>query len=140
MTQNAYYEIYLHVVWHTKNSAALLRGPIEQATHTFLWERVTQTEGVYLDAVGGTDDHVHLAVHVSPTVDLARWIGELKGACSHHVNHEVARQKLLYWQEGYGIVSFGKKNLPFVIDYIRTQRKHHTRHSIIDRLERILSD
>jgi putative transposase len=140
MAQNSYYEIYLHVVWHTKNNTGILRGHIERTTHEYLRRRIVDTEGVFLDATGGTDDHVHLAVHIAPTTDIAGWIGDLKGACSHYVNNEVAKQKLLYWQTGYGVVSFGRKNLPFVCDYIRNQREHHARGGVIDRLERVMPE
>ena len=137
MSHNAYYELYLHVVWRTKGSAALLRGHVEAAVHRFLKRKVRDTDGVYFHEVGGTEDHVHLAVHIAPTVEIAKWIGDLKGACSHHVNHEVLEQKLLYWQNGYGVVSFGKNNLGFVLEYIRNQREHHRKYNTIDRLERI---
>ena len=137
MSRDAYYEIYLHLVWHTKGNAAILRGPIEKAVHEFLRRRIMDTDSVYVHEIGGVDDHVHLAVHVAPTVEIAKWIGDLKGACSHYINTEVAKQKLLYWQRGYGVVSFGKNNLPFVVDYIRRQRVHHSDGKIIDRLERV---
>ncbi len=135
MSHNAYYEVYLHVTWRTKGSAAVLRGNIEREVHEFIGRRIRETEGVYIHAIGGTDDHVHLAVHIAPTVEIAKWIGDLKGACSHHVNQAVG-QKLLYWQNGYGVVSFGKRNLDFVVEYIRRQRDHHAKGDVIDRLER----
>lgn len=34
------------------------------------------------------------------------------------------RRGTLAWQTGYGVVSFGKRNLPWVVDYIRNQREH----------------
>ena len=77
-----------------------------------------------------------------PSISRPRWILQngsatsLKGACSHHVNKTLGR-KLLYWQNGYGVVSFGKRNLSFVLEYIRGQREHHAGDGIIDRLERI---
>ncbi len=140
MSHNAYYEIYLHIVWRTKGGVRILRGPIETAVHEFLLRRIMSTDGTYIDAVGGTDDHIHIAAHVAPTVQIAKWIGDLKGASSHHVNTEVAKEKLLYWQNGYGVVSFGKKNLQFVIDYIANQRQHHAGEGVIDRLEWCSSD
>ncbi|MFQ5490600.1 MAG: transposase, partial [Phycisphaerae bacterium] len=91
MSHDAYFEIYLHIVWHTKGKAALLRGPIERAVHDFLRERIISREGAFIDQIGGTDDHVHLAVHVAPTIEVANWIGELKGSCSHYINTEVAK-------------------------------------------------
>ncbi len=136
MSHNAYYEIYLHVTWRTKGNAALLRGDVERAVHAYLYDRIRETEGVYVHAIGGTDDHIHLAVHIAPTVEIAKWIGDLKGACSHHVNDALG-QKLLYWQTGYGIVSFGKRHLDFVVAYIRRQREHHAGDGAIARLERV---
>jgi hypothetical protein len=43
----------------------------------------------------------------------------------------------LYWQRGYGVVSFGKRNLPWVSQYIAQQKEHHARQGVVDRLERI---
>ena len=47
------------------------------------------------------------------------------------------RGKVLQWQIGYGVVSFGTRELPWVVDYIRNQREHHAAGSVYDRLERI---
>ena len=45
--------------------------------------------------------------------------------------------KALEWQTGYGVVSFGAKDLPWVVAYIQNQREHHARAGTHDRLERI---
>ena len=44
------------------------------------------------------------------------------------------------WQRGYGVVSFGKNNLTWVLDYIADQKEHHARGTIYDRLERTECD
>jgi putative transposase len=44
--------------------------------------------------------------------------------------------KGLQWQAGYGIVSFGTKDLKWVLNYIRNQREHHSTGNIYERLER----
>jgi hypothetical protein len=63
-----------------------------------------------LHAIGGTEDHIHLAVTVPPTLLASDWIGELKGASAHYVNHALANRKVIEWQSGYGVVSFGEGN------------------------------
>jgi putative transposase len=79
-----------------------------------------------------------VAVTVPPTLMPSEWIGQLKGGSSHDVNQAVGkRQKVLQWQVGYGVVSFGTKDLPWVVDYIRDQRDHHAKRTAQDRLERI---
>jgi len=137
MPRNVYSEIYLHITWHTKQSAHVLRGEIENRLYRYIRHRVAQTPGAFLHEIGGVEDHVHLAVSIPPTLTISEWIGELKGASSHHINHEVARRGTLVWQTGYGVVSFGKKDLPFVVEYIRNQKAHHARGQVYDRLERI---
>jgi hypothetical protein len=57
------------------------------------------------------------------------------------VNQAAGRkQKVLEWQAGYGVVSFGTGDLPWVIEYVRNQREHHARATVHDRLERITED
>jgi putative transposase len=68
---------------------------------------------------------------------IADWIGKLKGASSHHVNHELANRKLLDWQTGYGVVSFGTKDLEWVVKYVRYQKEHHAQGTTVERLEKI---
>src|SRR5207249_121403 len=88
-------------------------------------------------AVGGIEDHVHMAVSLPPTIELAKWIGDIKGASSHEINHGPCGPGALAWQTGYGVVSFGKGDLEWVVEYVRNQREHHAAGKAVDRLERI---
>ena len=71
---------------------------------------------------------------------IADWIGKLKGASSHYVNHELVNRKLLDWQTGYGVVSFGTKDIEWVVKYVQNQKEHHTKGSTVNRLERTEDD
>jgi hypothetical protein len=54
------------------------------------------------------------------------------------VNQQFAmRGKVLHWQAGYGVVSFGTGDLEWVKQYIQNQRAHHASGKVVDRLERI---
>ncbi|HVT28128.1 MAG TPA: IS200/IS605 family transposase [Lacipirellulaceae bacterium] len=141
MSRNYYSEINLHLVWHTKNSLPLLTPQVEPLAHRFLRKRIIETPGAFLHEIGGIETHVHLAVAVPPTLLVSEFIGKLKGGSSHDVNQAMAlRQKALEWQTGYGVVSFGTRDLPWVVDYIRNQREHHVRGTTHERLERITQD
>jgi REP element-mobilizing transposase RayT len=62
----------------------------------------------------------------------------LKGASSHEINQKFGDGgKVLEWQSGYGVVSFGTGNLPWVKEYVRNQREHHARGNPVERMERI---
>lgn len=136
MPRNVYSEINLHLTWHTKEDAPVLVDTVENRTHHYLKHRALETPGVVVHEINGTETHVHMAVSIPPTLTISTWIGELKGASSYHINHEVCNRKVLDWQTGYGVVSFGTRDLHWVIEYIRNQKKHHAEGTTHDRLER----
>ncbi len=137
MPRNVYHEINLHIVWRTKDDAPVLRDQIENQCWRYIVHRAVETPGVRVHEIGGMPDHIHFAASVPPTLLISEWIGRLKGASSHYINHEVLNRKTLDWQTGYGVVSFGTKDAPWVISYIRNQKEHHGRCDVYDRLERI---
>ena len=140
MSLRAYSEINLHVVWRVKGDAPVLRDTVEAQLHRYLWERAAREADVRVHALGGTDNHVHLAVSVPPTLLISKWVGELKGGRAHFINHEIVNRKVLEWQTGYGVLSFGSKDLPWVVEYIQKQREHHARAATHDRLERAVAE
>src|SRR2546426_382498 len=125
MSTRAYSEINLHFVWYVKENLPIINETIEPRLYHYLRHYALQSKGLIFHEVGGTETHVHIAVTIPLTLLISDWIGKLKGASSHYVNHELANRKLLDWQGGYGVVSFGTKDLQWVIKYIRNQNEHH---------------
>jgi REP element-mobilizing transposase RayT len=141
MSKNYYSEINLHLVWHTKLSAPLLTPKIETMTHQFIRQRLINTPGVFFREIGGTENHVHTVITIAPTVLISDLVGKLKGSSSHEINQRIGNGRMvLEWQPGYGVVSFGTRDLDWVQEYVRNQRQHHSRGTIHDRLERIMSE
>ena len=138
MSRNYYSEINLHIVWHTKESYPMLTPEIELQTHQFLRQRIIDTPGIFVHEIGGTNNHVHLCLTIPPVLMISGFIGQLKGASSHEINHtNPSRDKLLQWQTGYGVVSFGTKNLEWVKKYVQNQKQHHASGKVFDRFERV---
>jgi putative transposase len=138
MSRNYYSEINLHITWHTKDSTPLLTPTIAPLAHRELRRRIVETPGAFVHEIGGIETHVHLAVTIAPTITISEWIGQLKGGTSHDVNQKAGKQqKVLEWQAGYGVVSFGTRDLDWVVKYIQNQREHHARGTTVNRLERI---
>jgi putative transposase len=140
LSRNYYSEINLHIVWHCKNSSPLLTPQIEPLAHRFIKKRIIETPGAFVHEIGGIETHVHLAVTVPPTLLISEFIGRLKGGTTHDVNQQLGREKVLEWQTGYGVVSFGTRAMDWVLEYIRNQREHHARGTIHNRLERTMQD
>jgi putative transposase len=91
---------------------------------------------VFIHEIGGIETHLHLCLSIAPTILISDFIGQLKGASSHDVNQKLGH-KAVEWQSGYGVVSFGTRDLEWVKDYVRNQRDRHQRGKVDDRLERI---
>jgi putative transposase len=136
MSSHVFHEIYLHLNWHVKDDRPTLSGEIETLTHRLITERCRRTKGVFLHGLNGTETHLHMAVNIEPHVTISEMVQELKGGTSHDLNEQL-RDKVLYWQRGYGVVSFGRKNLPWVLEYVAKQKEHHARGGAVERLERI---
>jgi len=130
MSIRVYSEVNLHVTWHTKNDRPLITSTIQPHLYAFLKNKIVETRGAYFHAIGGIETHVHVASSIKPSVHLDECISQLKGASSFEMGKD------LQWQAGYGIVSFGTKDLEWVVRYIHNQREHHAKGTTHDRLER----
>ena len=136
MSRNYYSEINLHFTWHTKESSPLLIGQVEAIARHSVRGKCINTPGVFIHEIGGIETHMHICVTVAPTITPSEFVGQLKGVSSHDVNQKLGH-KSLEWQAGYGVVSFGTRDLEWVKEYVRNQRERHARGETEDRLERI---
>ena len=135
MSSHVYHEVFLHLNWHTKESSPMLTPDVEEMAYAVIRRKCQTVPGVHLHRIGGTETHVHLAVDIEPHVTISDLVQELKGASSHEINQRRGGKALL-WQRGYGVVSFGQAQLPWVLEYIAHQREHHATGRVQDRLER----
>lgn len=136
MSRRAYSEINLHIVWHTKGNLPLINVAIESKLYEFLRKKMHETPEVFVHAIGGIENHIHIAVSVPPQIQPAEWIGQLKGGSAYYINQN-SPHKLLEWQHGYGIVSFGTKDMKWVIKYVQNQKEHHKTGKVFKRLESV---
>src|SRR6266699_25801 len=140
MSTRAYSESNRHCTWQGKLSLPMITPEIEPRLYRYIRSYALQTKGLIFHEIGGTETHVHIAVTIPPTLLISEWIGKVKGASSHHVNHKLANRKVLDCQTGYGVVSFGTKDLEWVVNYIRNHKEHHKQGTTVERLERITHD
>jgi len=130
-----YWRLFYHFTWGTKQREPMILTDFESSLHNVIAAKASALGGV-VHAVGGTENHVHLAVSVPPKISLSEFIGQVKGNSSHFVNHEIKPDFIFAWQSEYGVVSFGGKQLDRVVKYIKHQRQHHLDNSVLNLLER----
>jgi putative transposase len=114
----------------------MLTDEAEAMAFAAIREKVAKLGNVYVHELGATPTHIHVVVSVEPTVTPATLIGELKGYSSHEVNRRIGiGHKVLEWQSGYGVVSFGTGDMDWVREYVRNQKEHHSVGKVYERLE-----
>lgn len=125
-----------HLVFSTKERRPFIDESWRNSLHAFLGGCIRQAGGV-ASQVGGTADHVHLAVGLRPTHCLADVLRDIKHASSVWV-HETAGQSEFAWQEGYGAFTFTRRDLASVVRYIESQEEHHRHRTFQEEYRAIL--
>jgi putative transposase len=129
-----YYRLYYHLVWATRGREPLITPDIENEVYNAIRLKAIAL-GADVFAVNGIDDHVHLTASVPPSISIARFVGEVKGSSSFHVNHLPDKDCSLDWQRGYGAISLRQKDLARVVAYIESQKTHHSEGKVWPSLE-----
>lgn len=130
-----FWRCYYHLVWTTKNREPLITPKIEPLLFTTISAKCTELD-CHLLAVNAVPDHIHTAVNMPPKLSIARWMKVIKGASSYEINSlNPDAESRFRWQEGYGALTFGAKNLAFVVAYINAQKEHHAANTIESYLE-----
>lgn len=84
---------------------------------------------VELSEFGGEDDHIHLLLEMNPTIQLSRFVNNLKTVTSRYIRKEFAEHlKKFYWEpvlwtRAYYISTVGGAPLATVKEYIQKQER-----------------
>ena len=109
----------VHCVFSTRGRLNLIPEP------ELLWKHlgvIAKAKEIALVTAGGTGNHVHLLLALSPKMTSSNAIQNLKAHSSRWMKEDVLR---FAWQEGYGAFSVNESNREAVMHYIATQGEHH---------------
>jgi putative transposase len=116
---------YCHLIWATKNREPLITPDVELVIIAAITQKSVALN-CPIQAINGVDDHIHVAVSVSTTLSVADWAKNVKGFSAHEVNSMFPdRPSSFRWQQGYGVLTFGAKTLPYIVAYVAHQKENH---------------
>jgi putative transposase len=130
-----YTQLYYHFVWSTRDRQALILAEIESELHTCI-RRKCEALRVLVLALNSMPDHVHLVCSLPTHLAVAEFVEAIKGASAHFINHRPGLSAHLYWQCGYGVLTFSKRDLPRVVRYVQQQQAHHKSRQLSAAMER----
>jgi REP element-mobilizing transposase RayT len=131
----SYTNLNYHIVFSTKNHKPYLD---EEETHRlfeYLGGIIHHMKATLL-LVGGTSDHVHIAVRLHPELSVMKFVQAIKTNSSRWVHETFS--KTFAWQEGYSAFSVSQSIIGKVIEYIKGQKEHHRKLSFTEELQLLL--
>lgn len=129
-----YMEAFHHFVWATRKREPFITNEMERALHRYIRQQCKDLD-VQVHALNGMPDHVHLAVTLSTILAAADFMHDVKGASAHFINHLPVMKHCLYWQEGYGLLTFSQNDLPRIVRYVDRQKGHHATGRLFTKME-----
>ena len=132
----ALWRLYYHLVWGTKNRQPLIDSKREARLYPYIVSKADSLNCI-IHAINGTENHVHVIASIPPKIAIAEFVKRIKGSSSHYLNQNFSAPPKFIWQEGYGVVSLGGKQLDKAITYVHNQKIHHQQNTAISILERI---
>lgn len=128
---NTYSNLFYHVVFSTKSRRDLIDQNIESRVWAYIGGIARKHEMLAVQ-VGGIENHIHVLILARPKFAPSQIVQWLKGESSRWIHETFPEKKSFEWQDGYGIFSVSKSNVPEVVEYIKNQREHHKKQSFED--------
>jgi REP element-mobilizing transposase RayT len=122
---HTYAQNVVHVVFSTKDRRKVISSEFQPKMWAYA-AGICKNLGIFVHAVGGTEDHIHFLIQIPATLALAKAVSAIKSNSSRWANE--GGQKFA-WQQGYGAFSVSASIVPAVVRYIRNQEAHHRKMS-----------
>ena len=116
--------ILLHLVFSTKAREPWLDAHLRPRVFAYLAE-VGREMGCEVYRVGGTADHIHMAIQLTRPLAVADFVKKVKASSSAWIKAEGDNHAGFSWQAGYGVFSLGASQLAVLTSYIDQQEEHH---------------
>jgi putative transposase len=119
---------------HIVFSTAERRRLIETALQPKLWAYIggiCRNHGIFVRAIGGIEDHLHMLIELPPTIAVAKAVLTVKSNSSKWMN---GMHRAFAWQKGYAAFSVSASNIQTVERYVNNQEAHHQKISYEDEI------
>jgi len=129
-----YLNIYLHVIWSTKNRAKLITKELKP----LLIEHIKSNailKGIFIDSINCVMDHMHLIISLGSDQTVGKVVQLIKGESSFWINKNKLVKGKFEWQDDYIAVSISKSILDNVRKYVDNQVEHHRIKSYTEEVE-----
>ena len=133
----SFFKVWIHAVWGTKSRLPILQKEKRVLLFQHIKSYALEKE-IYVDCIGGFDDHVHCLFELHAEISLAKTMQLLKGESSHWANQQGLFLPKLDWANEYFACSVSESVMEKVRAYIQNQEEHHRKVNFADEYELFL--
>ncbi|HET6226886.1 MAG TPA: transposase [Bacteroidia bacterium] len=94
----------------------------------------------YVHQINGVEDHLHIIMHLHPTIALASLIKDLKLASTAFIKQNNLFPDFNGWQDSYAAFTYSVDSRFNLIRYVRNQEAHHRLTTSLEELTKLLSE
>ncbi|HNL37563.1 MAG: transposase [Saprospiraceae bacterium] len=134
---STYTQILYQIVFSTKHRGRTLKKEHRPALFKFIWG-VLNNKKCHLYRINGVEDHLHIVLHLHPSVSLAGLVKDIKLASSIFIKNSGLFPMFDGWQDGYGAFSYHYSGKDHLIEYVKNQETHHQKLSFREELMALL--
>ena len=135
---NTYTQIHIQTVFTVQSRECIIGKQWKDELYKYI-AGIIRNHDHKLLAINGMPDHIHVFFGMRPSQTLSDLMQDIKGDSSQWINNKKFVRGKFSWQEGYGAFSYGKSQIPKVIQYIEKQEEHHKKKSFIEEYKEFLN-
>ena len=128
-----------HIVFCTKQREMTLPEEYLPDVYRFIWS-VIDNNRCRLLRIGGIGNHVHILLDLTPTRTLSDVVREIKSLSSGWLKNDKRFPMFRGWAAEYFAKSISPENKSAVINYIMTQKEHHSATELDNEIRNMASD
>lgn len=127
---HARFQCVYHIEWCPKYRFNVLGKESHKEDMEAILRKIAQEKDMQIEELAIMPDHVHVVVHVAPSISLAKATQLLKGKSSYeffrmHPNMRLRYRKGHFWSKGKFYRSVGSVDLETTKEYVRNQWDIH---------------
>ena len=134
---DTYREITLQIVFAVRFRESLIEDNFREDLHRYI-NGIIKNHDQKPIIINSMPDHIHILTDLNPNIRLADLVRDIKASSANYINKNRLSRNIFYWQNGYGVFSYGMSQRKRVINYIANQQNHHKDKSFRQEYTRLL--
>lgn len=126
-----------HLVFCTKQRINTIPNEHSEDLYRFLWSILREYK-CFVYHINGTPNHIHIAIDLNPNIAISQLMRDLKAKSSGFLKADPRFPYFNGWAHEYFATTVSISHRNNLIEYIKTQREHHTIKSFDEELNILL--